>query len=75
MTAAPEIERMHPQSAETLRQLIELHGERRLIAAMAEIADALAKREKEIAPKNSTAGFAHSTNATLLRQLAPRLYA
>ena len=69
-----EIERIHPQSMDTLRQLIELHGERRIIAAMAEICDRLGTAERAARPKDAAAGFAHTTNSTLLRRLAPRLY-
>jgi hypothetical protein len=65
---------IHPASAETVRQLLKLHGARALITAIADISQAEGDAIAKANVKDATAPFAHRANATVLRSIVRRLY-
>lgn len=71
---ADQPEPIHPESAETLRQLLEIHGCRCLIEALATVSQAAGDAIARANPKDATAPFAHRANATVLRSIVKRLY-
>ena len=75
ITTTPDVtDRIDPASIAHLRQLLRLHGARRVLTALADISRLEGDVAEKANPRDATAPFALRANATMIEHFVRRLY-